>query len=308
MGELKTGLIQAHMVHSRALPAQSVLQLRGGEQAFALKPGQLNLAGAVGRALPDGVRRKMEAFFKADFSSVRIYQGTAAQSIGAHAFTMGTDIHFAPGQYSPDTARGQQLLGHELAHVLQQRQGRVRAPQGQGTMVVNDHALEAEADRMGTQAAAFLMPVQAKMASHKLVVGAYMHQGTAGLPPDLAGHAFVALQGPSGSRQAWGFSPEGYGRYNPGKDLGKLRAGVRGLVHRDDAAFSKPGVKLRSYELTDAQAHAAQAKINEYRSRHYAFSAQSRQCTTFASEVLRAASISSGLSGQLRPAEFYRKL
>lgn len=310
MGDRSTNLIQAHLVHGRALPGQSTLQMHGGGQAFALKPGQLNLAGSVGRAMPDGVRRKMEAFFKADFSGVRIYQGSAAQSIGAHAFTMGSDIHFAPGQYSPDTPRGQQLLGHELAHVLQQRQGRVRAPQGrgQGTLVVNDLALEAEADRLGARAAAFHMPVQAKAAPHKLVIGAYMHQGKPGLPPDLAGHAFVSLQGPGGGRQTWGFSPEGYGRYHPQKDLGKLRSGVRGLVHRDDGAFAKPGVKLRSYELTGAQAQAAQSKINEYRSRHYNFSAQTRQCTTFATDVLRAASINSGLSGQLRPGELYRKI
>jgi hypothetical protein len=52
----------------------------------------------------------MEAFFNADFSSVRIHQGPQAQSIGAHAFTMGSDIYFAPGQYDPATLRGQQLL------------------------------------------------------------------------------------------------------------------------------------------------------------------------------------------------------
>ena len=50
-------------------------------------------------------------------------------------------------------------LGHELAHVVQQRQGRVRAPNGTGIAVVQDHALEAEADRLGQRAAA---TVQAK--------------------------------------------------------------------------------------------------------------------------------------------------
>lgn len=324
-----SGLIQAHFVHGRAMPAQRVVQLHAGSQAYALEPGRLNLAGAVGRAMPDAVKQKMEAFFKADFSNVRIFQGMQAQSIGAHAFTMGSDIYFAPGQYAPDSPRGQQLLGHELAHVVQQRQGRVRAPQGQGTVVVNDLALEAEADRLGSRAAAFRSPVQAKMAkaglphavgqalalqarqaSHKLLIGAYMHQGAgaARLPPDLAGHAFVSLQGPSGGRQTWGFSPEGYSRYDPQKDLGRLRAGVPGQVHRDDGAFAKPGVKVRSYELNSAQAQSALAKVNEYRSRHYTFSAQSRQCTTFATDVLRAANVNSGLSGQLRPADLYRKV
>jgi hypothetical protein len=302
-----TTLIQAHFVHGHVVPGRCVLQRRAGAESFALEPGRLNLAGAVGRPLPDAVRQKMEAFFKADFSSVRIFQGPQAQSIGAHAFTMGSDIHFAPGQFSPDTPRGQQLLGHELAHVLQQRQGRVRVPQGKGTVVVNDHGLEAEADRLGARAAAFRMPIQAKSATHKLVVGAYMHRD-ANLPPDLAGHAFVSIQGPTGSRQTWGFSPQDYSRFNPRTDLGKLRAGVPGQVHRDDGAFAKPGVKTRSYELTSVQAQAALSKINEYRGRHYKFSAQSRQCTTFAVDVLRAASVDSGLSGQMRPGDLYRKV
>jgi hypothetical protein len=79
------------------------------------------------------------------------------------------------------------LLGHELAHVLQQRQGRVRAPQGQGTMVVNDQALEAEADRMGSRAAAFRMPLQAKMAQPGL--------------PQAVGRA-LALQARTAQRKA----------------------------------------------------------------------------------------------------------
>ena len=67
-------------------------------------------------------------------------------------------------------------------------------------------------------------------------------------------------------------------------------------------------MKVRSYELNSAQAQSALAKVNEYRSRHYTFSAQSRQCTTFATDVLRAANVNSGLSGQLRPADLYRKV
>ncbi len=96
----------------------------------------------------------MEALFNADFSEVLIHVGPEASAIGARAFTLGADLFFAPGQYSPATARGWQLLGHELAHVLQQRSGRVRNPLGHGVAVFQDPALEAEADEMGRQAAA----------------------------------------------------------------------------------------------------------------------------------------------------------
>jgi GNAT superfamily N-acetyltransferase len=95
----------------------------------------------------------MEAALGANFSDVRIHVGPEAASIGAIAFTWGTDIHFSPGQYNPHTPHGQFLLGHELTHVVQQRAGRVSNPFGSGVAVVQDGALEAEADRMGRMAA-----------------------------------------------------------------------------------------------------------------------------------------------------------
>ena len=106
-----------------------------------------------GQALPAEVQAKMEAALGADFSDVRVHVGREASSVGAIAFTWGSNIHFAPGQYSPNTTHGQKLIGHELAHVVQQRAGRVRNPFGSGVAVVQDHALEAEAERLGTKAA-----------------------------------------------------------------------------------------------------------------------------------------------------------
>jgi hypothetical protein len=106
-----------------------------------------------GQPLPDQVRAKMESAFGMDFSDVRIHVGQEASAIGAIAYTWGTNIHFAPGQYSPHTIQGQKLLGHELWHVVQQKSGRVSNPFGSGVAVVQDHALEAEADRMGVKAA-----------------------------------------------------------------------------------------------------------------------------------------------------------
>ncbi|HZU30528.1 MAG TPA: DUF4157 domain-containing protein [Candidatus Angelobacter sp.] len=106
-----------------------------------------------GWVLPKEVQAKMESALGGDFSDVRIHVGSEVAAIGAIAFTWGSDIHFAPGHYNPHSIQGQQLLGHELAHVLQQRAGRVRNPFGNGTAVVQDNALEAEADRLGMKAA-----------------------------------------------------------------------------------------------------------------------------------------------------------
>lgn len=107
-----------------------------------------------GQALPGQVQAKMERAFGADFSSVRIHQGPEARAMGALAYTQGSRIHFAPGQYDPGSQRGQALLGHELAHVVQQAQGQVSATtQAKGVPVNDDAALEREADEMGARAA-----------------------------------------------------------------------------------------------------------------------------------------------------------
>ena len=51
-----------------------------------------------GQAIPDQVRAKMETAFGMDFSDVRVHIGQEASSIGAIAYTWGTNIHFAPGR------------------------------------------------------------------------------------------------------------------------------------------------------------------------------------------------------------------
>lgn len=105
--------------------------------------------------IPDDVKQRMEDSFNTDFSGVRVHpDSSSAPEVGALAYTQGTDIHFAPGQFKPDTSAGQQLLGHELAHVVQQAEGRVQPTTEIGGMPVNDNeALEHEADVLGAKAA-----------------------------------------------------------------------------------------------------------------------------------------------------------
>ena len=76
-------------------------------------------------SLPPALQTKMEHAFGARFDQVRVHEGGEAQALGASAYTQGTDLHFAPGQYQPGTPQGQELIGHELAHVVQQGEGRV---------------------------------------------------------------------------------------------------------------------------------------------------------------------------------------
>lgn len=114
----------------------------------------------TGEPLPEEVRTKMEAEFGTDFSAVRIHITPDVAVLGARACTRDSDIFFAPGQYAPRTARGQWLLAHELAHVVQQRDGRVQASSGAGLAWVDDAELEAEADRMADRVVGY--PLAAK--------------------------------------------------------------------------------------------------------------------------------------------------
>ena len=61
----------------------------------------------------------------ADVDDVRIHTDPAAaasaRAVRANAYTVGRHIVFAPGAYKPDTDDGTRLLGHELAHVGQDR-------------------------------------------------------------------------------------------------------------------------------------------------------------------------------------------
>jgi hypothetical protein len=137
------GVIQASFVARFAAAARAVPV--PAERFRTPSPGG-------GKPLPAAVQGKMEALFGADFSQVRIHVGDRPAALGAVAFAHGSDLHFAHGRYDPATPAGQRLLGHELAHVVQQRAGRARNPFGTGLALVQDPALEAEAERMGLRA------------------------------------------------------------------------------------------------------------------------------------------------------------
>lgn len=89
----------------------------------------------------------MEAALGGNSAAVRVHVSPYAETIGARAFTRGTDLFFAPGAYDPTSPQGLQLLGHELVHVVQQAQGRVAVNAQIGGAPANtDASLEQEAD------------------------------------------------------------------------------------------------------------------------------------------------------------------
>lgn len=79
----------------------------------------------AGRSLDPGVRDFMERRIGHSFGDVRIYDdhrsAETASNLGADAYTLGSDIFFDSGKFSPDTASGRRLLAHELTHTVQQK-------------------------------------------------------------------------------------------------------------------------------------------------------------------------------------------
>ncbi len=77
-----------------------------------------------GSALPAETRAFMEPRFGSDFSQVNVHTDAQAdqlnRQLSARAFTTGRDIYFRQDAYAPGSPSGQQLLAHELTHVVQQ--------------------------------------------------------------------------------------------------------------------------------------------------------------------------------------------
>ncbi len=122
-----------------------------------------------GQPLADSIRQPMEQAFGANFEGVRVHTGTQSdelnQSIQAKAFTTGQDIFFRQGEYNPGNQGGQELLAHELTHVVQQSGDKVqrRTAQIQEKSVTNPTTIQRKIAFTG---------YEAKRLQHKEVVGA----------------------------------------------------------------------------------------------------------------------------------------
>ncbi|HEY9835305.1 MAG TPA: DUF4157 domain-containing protein, partial [Vampirovibrionales bacterium] len=102
--------------------------IEGGTASSDLE-STIRQARSSGRPLGKPIRRQMEGAFGTDFSGVRVHTNNTADtlnhSLSARAFTTGNNIFFKQGEYNPASSRGQELLAHELTHVVQQGGGQI---------------------------------------------------------------------------------------------------------------------------------------------------------------------------------------
>lgn len=121
----ESGTIQREEMPEEELQMKSLLQRHSDEMTASPElETSIQSARGSGEPLADKIREPMEQAFGADFSGVTVHTDSTSdqlnQSIQAKAFTTGQDIFFRQGAYQPESRGGQELLAHELTHVVQQ--------------------------------------------------------------------------------------------------------------------------------------------------------------------------------------------
>src|SRR6478609_7665838 len=106
-----------------------------------------------GSPLAPDVQEEMQGRLGHDFSDVRVHNDSkahdSAQSVNAHAYTVGSHVVFQRDAYDPASHQGRTTLAHELTHVVQQRSGPV-----DGTEVSGGIRVSSPGDRFEREAAA----------------------------------------------------------------------------------------------------------------------------------------------------------
>jgi hypothetical protein len=140
----------------RRQPLDSAAATWGARRAVSADPVIVSpmlheVLNSPGRPLDLGARNLMESCFRYDFSKVRVHSdqraAESAHDLHALAYTVGRDVVFGAGQYSPFTDPGKKLLAHELTHVVQQGDGSFSSgtvlPVGAGPRHPLEHRAEA---------------------------------------------------------------------------------------------------------------------------------------------------------------------
>jgi hypothetical protein len=96
--------------------------------------------GGGAKGIPPSMQSRLESSSGVSFSDVNVhYNSSKPSGVGALAYTQGNNVFVGPGQ--------EKHLSHELGHVVQQKQGRVKSTGSVGGMPLNaDPKLEKEAD------------------------------------------------------------------------------------------------------------------------------------------------------------------
>ena len=144
-GEAKAHSYVGNSIASGSIPNSAALSILGisDQESSFLQP---DLVPGSGRSvqMPDALRARLEQHFGYSVRSLKLRESSDVDSLGAKAYAKGDEIHFAPGEFRPNTRQGAKMIAHEVAHIKQQAEGGV----GIGGVEL-DPTLEHSADLAG---------------------------------------------------------------------------------------------------------------------------------------------------------------
>ncbi|MBD2681001.1 DUF4157 domain-containing protein [Nostoc paludosum FACHB-159] len=260
MKSLDNSILQRESVpeeEEEELQMKPMLQ-RQGEAGMAVTPNleaSINQARGGGQVMADNIREPMEQAFGADFSGVKVHTDAQSdqlnQSIQARAFTTGQDVFFRQGEYNPGSRGGQELLAHELTHVVQQSGGMVRRSEYSSILYNSPPMQQTNSQQMGEIQR---KPVKAEGKNDAThiddVTGVELRQ--------VSGGAFMVLNGRlKGTEVRYDFD-EGY-YYTEDEDYNPTP------VQLGEGGGAKEEKKEEKVELVDPNIFGLRADLEEYR-------------------------------------------
>jgi len=142
--EILQGKFEADVIQ-RQIPEEDELMTKPAIQRIGLKGGEVDSdleasiqqASGSGQPLPGSVRGPAENVLGADFGHVKVHTGSESDSFNSslqsRAFTTESNIFFKQGEYNPVSSGGQELIAHELTHVVQQGAGKLKTSSNQSS-------------------------------------------------------------------------------------------------------------------------------------------------------------------------------
>ncbi|MHC0066388.1 eCIS core domain-containing protein [Nostoc sp. UIC 10890] len=134
--QIQPNTLQRQQTDEEELQLKQLPEMVQRREAIAEGEASRDLESAInstrgsGQPLDASLQQSMGQAMGTDFSGVRVHTDVQAdqlnQSIQAKAFTTGKDLFFRQGEYQPGSRGGQELIAHELTHVVQQNGGAVQ--------------------------------------------------------------------------------------------------------------------------------------------------------------------------------------
>jgi hypothetical protein len=170
-------------------PAIQPYSSRTNGAAEQVPPSVGQTLASAGRPLEPAVQRDMEHRFGYDFTRVRVHSDAlaagSARDVHAHAYTVGHDVVFNEGRYSPGTQEGRQLIAHELTHVVQQNATmalqRNKVPEG----VIHEKSMQFLEDSLRQFYEALPRKVRIELKADGVIAIAMVSQRNTGQDPRL---------------------------------------------------------------------------------------------------------------------------